>query len=68
MEASSGSSQGDGRRPPLTEYQRFRRLVELERDHVRLMRGWTHPANTAYAVSQGFDYSTQYGCYMRGRR
>jgi hypothetical protein len=68
MDAVSGGSQGDERRVRLTDYQRYCRLVALEREHVRLMRGWTHPHNTAYAVAHGFDYSPQYGCYLRGRR
>jgi hypothetical protein len=35
---------------------------------VRLMHGWAHPHNTAYAVAQGFTYSPQRGCYVRGGR
>jgi hypothetical protein len=68
MRAVSGASQGDGRRPPRTEYQRSCRMIGLAREHVRLMQGWAHPHNTAYAVAQGFTYSAQYGCFVRGGR
>lgn len=68
MDAVSGASQASAYQPPRTEYERLRRLEQLDREHIRLMRGWSHLHNTAYAVAQGFDYSPQYGCYMRGRR
>lgn len=53
---------------PLTEYQRSIRIRELEREHVRVMYGWSHEHNTAYAVAQGFDYSPRYGCFLRRHR
>lgn len=65
----SGASQAvNGRVEPLTEYQRFIRLRELEREHVRVMRGWCHEHNTAYAVAHGADYSPRYGCFLKGHR
>ena len=65
----SGSSQAANQRvEQLTDYQRFVRLRELEREHVRVMYGWSHEHNTAYAVAHGADYSPRYGCFLRGHR
>jgi hypothetical protein len=64
----SGASQAAGKSEPLTDYGRFVRLRELEREHVRGVYGWGHAQNTAYAVAQAADYSPRYGCFLRGRR
>ena len=63
-EVSGASQASSAERPTLTAYQRLRRLEQLEREHVRLMRGWSSPANIAYAISRGAEYSERYGCYI----
>lgn len=67
MARVSGGSQEGGRSKPLTDYQRLRRLQQLEREHVRLMYGWVSPGNIDFAIARGAEWSDRYGCYIRRR-